>query len=52
MNYQDLNNLTIKNQYPLLLIAKLLDQLDQAKRFTQLDFIHAYQQMKIKEDNE
>ena len=34
INYWDLNNLTIKNQYPLLLIGKALDWLDRAKLFT------------------
>lgn len=33
-NYQDLNNLTIKNWYPLLLISMSLDWLAQAKHFT------------------
>ena len=30
MDYQGLNNLTIKNQYPLSLVGELLDQLSQA----------------------
>ena len=34
LNYWGLNNLTIKNWYPLLLIAEALDRLDRAKRFT------------------
>ena len=34
VNYQGLNNLTIKNQYLLPLINKSLDQLGRAKRFT------------------
>ena len=42
VNYWGLNNLTIKNQYPLRLINELLDRLDWAKRFTQLDLINAY----------
>ena len=42
INYQGLNNLTIKNQYPLPLIRKLLDRLERAKQFTQLDFTSAY----------
>ena len=52
INYWGLNNLMIKNQYILLLISKFLDQLRWAKRFTQLDLISAYQQMKIKKGNE
>ena len=42
VNYQDLNNLTIKNQYPLPLIGELLDRLGWAKRFTKLDLTSAY----------
>ena len=34
VNYWDLNNITIKNQYLLSLIGKLLDWLGQARRFT------------------
>ena len=34
VDYQGLNNLTIKNWYPLPLIGKLLNRLGQAKRFT------------------
>ena len=52
VNYQGLNNLTIKNWYSLPLIGESLDRLDGTKRFTQLDFISAYHWMRIKEDNE
>ena len=34
VDYWDLNNITIKNQYPLPLIGKSLDRLGQARRFT------------------
>lgn len=33
-DYQDLNNLTIKNRYLIPLIGESLDRLDWAKRFT------------------
>ena len=49
VDYWGLNNLTIKNRYPLLLIGKSLDQLGQAKKFTQLNLTSAYHQMRIKE---
>ena len=49
VDYWSLNNLTIKNQYPPLLIDELLDRLGQAKRFTQLDLTSAYHQMRINE---
>ena len=51
VDYRDLNNLTIKNQYPLLLIKEFLDQLSHSKHFTQLDLTNAYHQIKIKEGN-
>ena len=49
VDYRGLNILTIKNRYPLPLIGESLDQLGQAKRFTQLDLTSAYHQMRIKE---
>ena len=52
MDYSGLNNLTMKNRYPLPLIGELLDQLGWAKRFTQLDLTSAYHRMRIKEDDE
>ena len=41
VDYQNLNNITIKNKYLLLLIGKSLDCLGRAKRFTPLDLINA-----------
>ena len=52
VNYQGLNNLTIKNQYPLSFIEKALDWLNRAKQFTQLNLTSAYHQMRIKEGDE
>ena len=49
VDYRGLNNITIKNRYPLPLIGKLLDQLGRARRFTQLDLINAYYRMRIRE---
>ena len=42
VDYRDLNNLTIKNRYPLPLIDESLDRLGRAKHFTQLDLTNAY----------
>ena len=42
VDYRGLNNLTIKNCYPLPLIGESLDRLGCAKRFTQLDLTNAY----------
>ena len=52
VDYWSLNNLMIKNWYPLSLIGESLDRLEQTKRFTQLDLTSAYHQMRIKEDDE
>ena len=52
VDYRGLNNLTIKNRYPLSLVGKLLDQLSRARRFTQLDLTNAYYQMRIKKGEE
>ena len=52
VDYWGLNNLTIKNRYPLPLIGESLDRLGRAKRFTQLDLTSAYHRMRIKEGNE
>ena len=42
VNYLGLNNLTIKNRYPLSLIGKSLDKLGRVRRFIQLDLISTY----------
>ena len=52
VNYQGLNNLTIKNQDSLPLIGESLDRLRRAKRFTQPDLMSAYHRMRIKEGDE
>lgn len=52
IDYCSLNNLKIKNRYPLPLIGESLDRLSQAKQFTQLDLTSAYYQMRIQEDDE
>ena len=52
VDYQGLNNLTIKNQYLLPLIGELLDRLGRARRFTQLDLTSAYHRMRIREGDE
>ena len=52
VNYRSLNNLTIKNWYPLLLIGEALNRLGGAKQFTQLNLTSAYHRMWIKEGKE
>ena len=52
VDYRGLNNLTIKNRYPLPLIGESLDRLGRAKHFTQLDLMNTYHQMRIREGDE
>ena len=52
VNYRDLNNLMIKNRYPLPLIEESLDRLGRLKRFIQLDLTSAYHQMRIRRGDE
>lgn len=51
VNYRDINNLTIKNCYPLSLIGKSLDWLGCPKGFTQLDVTSPYYCMWIWEED-
>ncbi len=52
VDYRDLNNLTIKNWYPLSLVRESLDRLGWAQCFTQLNLTNAYHRMRIKEGDE
>ena len=52
VDYWGLNNLTIKNRYPLPLIRESLNRLERAKQFTQLDLTSAYPQMRIRKGDE
>ena len=51
VNYQKLNNLTIKNRYLLPLIGKFLYWLSQTKQFTQLNLTSVYLWIRIIEDD-
>ena len=51
VDYRGLNNITIKNRYPLPLIGESLNWLGRARKFTQLDLTNAYHWMKIHEGN-
>ena len=47
VDYWGLNNITIKNRYPLSLIGESLNRLGWARRFTKLDLTNAYHRIKI-----
>jgi hypothetical protein len=52
VDYHGLNRLAIKNQYPLPLISKLLDQLTHIKVYTKIDLHGAYNLVCIQEGDE
>jgi len=52
IDYQSLNNQTIKNNYPLPLIIDLIDNIGSKKVFTKIDLWWGFNNMRIKEKNE
>ena len=52
IDYRQLNDITIKNRYPLPLISDLRDRLYKAQWFTTLDLKGAYSLIRIKEGEE
>ena len=52
VDYRALNNITIKNRYPLPLIPEALDRLKTARIFTKMDLRGAYNLVRIKEGDE
>ena len=51
-DYHHINQWTIKNGYPLLLIADILDKVGKRKVFTKLDLRWGYNNVRIKEEDE
>ena len=49
VDYHVLNEVTIKNKYPLPMINDLFDQLQGAKVFSKIDLRSGYHQLKIRE---
>uniref|UniRef100_A0A8C5R5D1 ribonuclease H n=1 Tax=Leptobrachium leishanense TaxID=445787 RepID=A0A8C5R5D1_9ANUR len=52
VDYRALNNITIKNRYPLPLISELMDRLKTATIFSKLDLKGAYNLIRVKEGDE
>lgn len=52
IDYWALNKVTVKNKYPIPLIADLFDQLGSARYFSKLDLRSGYYQVRIAEGDE
>nr|GEW93889.1 putative reverse transcriptase domain-containing protein [Tanacetum cinerariifolium] len=51
IDYRELNNLTIKNRYPLPRIEDLFDQLQGARYFSKIDLRSGYHQLRVHEND-
>jgi len=49
IDYHNLNDQTVKNNYPLLLITDLIDNMDSKKVFTKMDLRWEFNNVRIKE---
>jgi len=49
MDYQSLNNQTVKNNYPLPLITELINNMGSKKVFTKMDLRWGFNNIRIKE---
>jgi hypothetical protein len=52
VDYRKLNEITIKNRYPIPLIQETLNRLSKAKFYTKLDIIAAFNRLRIAEGDE
>ena len=52
IDYCNLNNQTVKNNYPLLLITGLIDSMGSKQVFTKIDLRWGFNNVRIKEGDE
>jgi hypothetical protein len=52
IDYRKLNDITVKNRYPMPLMDEILDELVGTKYFTKLDMRSGYHQVRMKPKDE
>ena len=52
VDYRDLNEITIKNNYSLSLFSKTLKRFVYAKHFIKIDIRNAYHRIRVRKENE
>ncbi len=52
VDYRGLNEVTIKNNYPLPLLSETLERFAHAKHFTKIDIRNAYHRIRVREGDE
>ena len=52
VDYKGLNEVTIKNNYPLPLLSETLERFTRAKHFTKIDIRNAYHRIRVRKGDE
>ena len=52
MDYRKLNDMTIKNRFPMPLVDEILDELAGTQYVTSLDMTSGYHQIRMREEDE
>ena len=51
IDYQQLNKVTIKNKYPLLIIGDVFDELQRYSFFSKIDLWSGYHKLRVRQED-